>query len=96
MATSAADIRISFEDFMPIYNSAKGSSVPGSKADFVSGLKVFEDKNAGGNITAVRCLHLKISYKIEMLAASMSNNTGTLTSDLSHACHPAVPSTSMS
>lgn len=52
-----ADTRITFEEFMPIFNDAKGSNPPGSESDFVEGLKVF-DKDGGGVITAGELRHV--------------------------------------
>lgn len=49
--------RITFDEFMPIYNDAKGSNPPGSENDFVEGLKVF-DKDGGGSITAAELRHV--------------------------------------
>mmetsp|Transcript_145451 Transcript_145451/g.205953 ORF Transcript_145451/g.205953 Transcript_145451/m.205953 type:complete len:141 (+) Transcript_145451:32-454(+) len=52
--------RISFEEFMPIYNDAKSSNPTGTQADFVEGLKVF-DKDGGGQISASELRHVLTS-----------------------------------
>lgn len=51
------EVRITFEEFMPIYNDCNGTNPSGTEADFVEGLKVF-DKEGGGNITASELRHV--------------------------------------
>jgi myosin light chain 6 len=52
--------RVSFEEFLPIYNSVSGKKEQGSMEDFIEGLKVF-DKEGNGFINSAELRHVLTS-----------------------------------
>eukprot|EP00041_Stephanoeca_diplocostata_P013001 m.221195 g.221195 ORF g.221195 m.221195 type:complete len:141 (-) comp19182_c0_seq1:4187-4609(-) len=52
--------RITYDQFVPIFNDSKSDNPKGSEADFVEGLKVF-DKDGGGSISASELRHVLTS-----------------------------------
>nr|CAA76405.1 calmodulin [Geodia cydonium] len=53
-------VRVSFEEFLPIYNSVSGKKEQGSMEDFREGLKVF-DKEGNGFINSAELRHVLTS-----------------------------------
>eukprot|EP00053_Salpingoeca_punica_P020317 m.211287 g.211287 ORF g.211287 m.211287 type:complete len:147 (+) comp18103_c0_seq1:70-510(+) len=52
--------RISFQEFLPVFNSMKNKKEQGTSADFVEGLRVF-DKEGNGTINAAELRHVLTS-----------------------------------
>ena len=52
--------RISFEEFLPLFNSQKQKKEQGSTEDFIEGLKVF-DKEGNGYINSAELRHVLTS-----------------------------------
>ena len=52
--------RVSFEEFLPIYNSVSGKKEQGTMEDFIEGLKVF-DKEGNGFINSAELRHVLTS-----------------------------------
>lgn len=52
--------RLSFEDFLPIFNSLRQKKEAGSQEAFIEGLRVF-DKDGNGTINSVELRHVLTS-----------------------------------
>ncbi len=57
---SSGHKRISFEEFLPLFNSQKQKKEQGSIEDFIEGLKVF-DKEGNGYINSAELRHVLTS-----------------------------------
>lgn len=56
----AAEKRITFEEFVPVYEAVSKEKDVGSYADFLEGLKVF-DKDETGKIMAAELRHILLA-----------------------------------
>ncbi|EDQ84592.1 uncharacterized protein MONBRDRAFT_39222 [Monosiga brevicollis MX1] len=54
------DKRISFEEFLPLLERVKDKRPPGTEADYIEGLRVF-DKDGNGTISAAELRHVLCS-----------------------------------
>ncbi|XP_065185658.1 myosin-2 essential light chain-like [Sycon ciliatum] len=78
----SADHRLSFEDFLPIFNSVRSKKEAGSQEAFIEGLRVF-DKDGNGTINSVELRHVLTSLgeklneeEVDQLLTGMEDSNG--------------------
>ncbi|XP_064396855.1 myosin-2 essential light chain-like [Halichondria panicea] len=74
--------RISFEEFLPLFNSQKQKKEQGSTEDFIEGLKVF-DKEGNGYINSAELRHVLTSLgekltddEVDVLLSGVEDSQG--------------------
>eukprot|EP00045_Choanoeca_perplexa_P010028 m.100315 g.100315 ORF g.100315 m.100315 type:complete len:151 (+) comp15121_c2_seq1:101-553(+) len=75
-----SDKRITFEEFLPLLERVKDKRPPGTQADYIEGLRVF-DKDGSGVITAAELRHVLTSLGEKLTDDDVDALLGNITMD---------------